>query len=51
MNTLIKKDIPMIISHKDAIQSPEGKKPRYVHFEGYTGCGCGGTHVRHSGEI
>ena len=51
VNTLIKKNIPMIISYAVGIRSPQGKQPRYAHFEWYIGCGCGGTHISHSGEI
>jgi len=28
-----------------------GKSVRFINVEGYTGCGCGGTHVKSSGEI
>jgi Ser-tRNA(Ala) deacylase AlaX len=41
----------MIIDYVTSVKSPEGKTPRYAHFEGYEWCGCGGTHVRSSGEI
>ena len=51
LNHLIELDIPVIVTTDTSIQSPLGKNPRYVQFEGYTGCGCGGTHVRSSGEI
>jgi Ser-tRNA(Ala) deacylase AlaX len=30
---------------------PTGKGARIISFEGFSGCGCGGTHVRNSGEI
>lgn len=33
------------------IWAPPGKSARIVNFAGYEGCGCGGTHIRHSGEI
>ncbi len=48
---LIELDIPVIVTTDMSVQSPLGKTPRYVQFEGYTGCGCGGTPVRSSGEI
>jgi Ser-tRNA(Ala) deacylase AlaX len=33
------------------IWAPPGKSARTVNFAGYAGCGCGGTHVRSTGEI
>lgn len=38
----------MIIEYDTSVQSPEGKTPRYTYFDGYEGCGCGGTHVRNT---
>jgi Ser-tRNA(Ala) deacylase AlaX len=51
IDRLIEWDIKMIITYDMNVKSPEGKTPRYAHFEGYDGCGCGGTHVQSSGEI
>jgi Ser-tRNA(Ala) deacylase AlaX len=51
LDRLIVADIPMIISYHTDVKSPTWKTPRYAHFEGYEWCGCGGTHVRRSGEI
>lgn len=51
LDRLIKLDIPMIITTDASVKSPIGKNPRYVQFEGHTECGCGGTHMRSSGEI
>ncbi|MBI5415016.1 hypothetical protein HZA38_05915 [Candidatus Peregrinibacteria bacterium] len=38
-------------AQKRQIFAPPGKAARVVNFQGYEGCGCGGTHVRDSGEI
>lgn len=51
LDKLIDRDIKMIIEYDTQVKSPEVKTPRYAHFEGYEWCGCGGTHVRSSGEI
>lgn len=52
LDILVRKNIPILVTYDNTtISSPEGKVPRYVSFEGYTGCGCGGTHIRSSGEI
>jgi Ser-tRNA(Ala) deacylase AlaX len=36
---------------RQGVFAPAGKKVRMVHFEGFSACGCGGTHVRDAGEI
>jgi Ser-tRNA(Ala) deacylase AlaX len=51
IDRLVKQDIPMLISYDTDVKSPTGKTPRYARFEWYDGWGCGGTHVRKSGEI
>lgn len=51
IDILIKRYIPMVISYETTLKSPDSKTPRYAYFEGYEGCGCGGTHVKNSGEI
>ncbi len=51
IDRLIEQNIPINITYDTAVPSPTGKIPRYVSFEGYEGCGCGGTHVGSSGEI
>ncbi|MDD2564575.1 MAG: alanine--tRNA ligase-related protein [Salinivirgaceae bacterium] len=33
------------------IYAPAGKSVRVVNFEGFDGCGCGGTHIQSSKEI
>ncbi len=33
------------------LEAPTGKSPRWVEFEWYVWCGCGGTHVKNSSEI
>jgi hypothetical protein len=35
IDVLIEKDIKMIIDYVTSVKSPEGKTPRYAHFEGY----------------
>lgn len=51
LDTLIQKNISLLITYDTQVKSPSGKTPRYVAFEGYEWCGCGGTHVKNSGEI
>ena len=48
---LIAEDIRVIVTTDTTLRSPMGKIPRYVAFDGYEWCGCGGTHVRSSLEI
>ena len=48
---LIAEDIRVIVTTDTTLRSPIGKIPRYVAFDGYEWCGCGGTHVRSSLEI
>lgn len=43
LSELVKREIPLINSFEAT--------PRTVQFEGYPAYSCGGTHVRHSGEI
>lgn len=57
-NELIEKDLKLEIkelSIKEAEQQGlgifTGKSARFINLEGYPGCGCGGTHVKSSGEI
>lgn len=51
IDRLIEQNIPINITYDTNVKSPTGKIPRYVSFEGFDGCGCGGTHVGSSGEI
>ena len=51
VNTVIAENIPVIVSAHTSDKAPIGKIPRYVAFEWYEWCGCGGTHVRSSLEI
>lgn len=51
VNALILQNIPLVVWIKEDVISPLGKAPRYVNFEWSEWCGCGGTHVRSSGEI
>ena len=51
LDHLIEIDIRVIVTTDKSVPSPLGKNPRYVQFDGHTGCGCGGTHLRSSGEI
>ncbi len=51
IDLLIERNITMIIKYDTSMKSPEGKTPRYAHFEWYEWCWCGGTHVRSTGEI
>lgn len=51
IDRLIEQNIPINITYDTAVPSPTGKIPRYVSFEGFDGCGCGGTHVWNSLEI
>ena len=39
------------LASKMGIWAPEGKSARVVTFEGFEGCGCGGTHVLSTKEI
>jgi len=50
---LIQQDIPIIITQEWLwdLKAPTWKSPRYVYFEWYEWCGCGGTHVKTSWEI
>lgn len=50
---LSKKDIPITVRYDwlSELSAPTGKSPRWVEFEWYVGCGCGGTHVKSSSEI
>ena len=36
---------------KRGIWAPPGKSARIVNFKGYKSSGCGGTHVKSTGEI
>lgn len=36
---------------KKGIIAPEGKAARFVHVDGFDGCGCGGTHVKSTNEL
>jgi len=58
VNGLIAQNIPVIINQltseqaqEQGITAPAGKSARVVSFQEFKGCGCGGTHVRSSGEI
>jgi Ser-tRNA(Ala) deacylase AlaX len=51
MNLLIGKDILMQVTYDTSVPGPTGKIPRSVNWEWYLWCGCGGTHVRSTGEI
>lgn len=58
VNDLIAKDLRLEkqdLTSKEAeergIWSPAGKSARVVNFEGFSVCGCGGTHVNSSSEI
>lgn len=58
VNELVDQNIPVrrtLLTEDEAyvkgFHAPLGKSVRVVHFEGDAGCGCGGTHVRNSGEI
>ncbi len=58
INELVAQNIPVIINQltreqaqEHGIMAPPGKVARIVLFQGSKGCGCGGTHVRSSGEI
>ena len=51
VDTVIAANIPIIVSAHTSDKTPIGKIPRYVAFEWYEWCGCGGTHVRSSLEI
>ena len=50
---LIQQDIrvEVTLDTSQDIKAPMWKTPRYVKYDGYDGCGCGGTHVQNSGEI
>ena len=47
------KNIPIVVKYEWLwkLEAPTGKSPRWVEFDGYVGCGCGGTHVKSSSEI
>lgn len=49
--TLERKDLSPEEAQCEGIHAPVGKQVRVVHFNGYSGCGCGGTHVNSSSEI
>ena len=58
INDLVKENIQISnysLSFEEAAQkkiwAPSGKSARVVDFEGFDGCGCGGTHVLNSSEI
>ncbi len=58
INELVTENIPvekLELSCEEAnlkgIKAPPGKSARVIYFKGYTGCGCGGTHVNSSAEI
>lgn len=58
INDLVKENIQISnysLSFEEAAQkniwAPAGKSARVVDFEGFDGCGCGGTHVLNSSEI
>lgn len=51
VDSLIAENISVTISYDTNAKSPTGKTPRYVQFEGFEWCGCGGTHVKNTGEI
>jgi Ser-tRNA(Ala) deacylase AlaX len=46
-----KKDISEEEARSIGMHIPFGKSARVVNFEGYAGCGCGGTHVNSAIEI
>jgi len=50
-NTVIIEDISADQAAKQGLFVPVGKKARIVAFEGFDGCGCGGTHVGSAKEI
>ena len=58
LNELVEQDLKVKIKEiteeevkKCGIWVPEGKSARTVSFEGFSSCGCGGTHVKSSVEI
>jgi len=53
LQELSQKNIPIWVNYKWlwTLETPAGKTPRYVEFEWYKWCGCGGTHVKNSSEI
>ena len=58
INELVKENIKItgyVLSSEEAEQkgvwAPPGKSARVVAFDGYLGCGCGGTHVSNTSEI
>jgi Ser-tRNA(Ala) deacylase AlaX len=58
MDELIANDLPVHkenLSEEEAaarkIWAPPGKSARVVKFEGFEGCGCGGTHVEQSSSL
>ncbi len=58
LDGLVARDINVIIQEltyeeatKQGLFVPQGKQGRIVNFEGFAGCGCGGTHVPSTGKI
>lgn len=52
VNRLIGENLPVEVRYPEWTgNAPIGKSPRIVAYAGDPGCGCGGTHVRSSGEI
>lgn len=58
INHLVQQDIPMhttLLTAEEAAEkgvwAPPGKGARYAAWAGHPGCGCGGTHVRSSGQL
>ncbi len=46
-----KKDLLPEEAERRGLWAPPGKSVRTIGFKGYNSCGCGGTHVRSTGEI
>jgi Ser-tRNA(Ala) deacylase AlaX len=48
---VVKEDLSPEQACAKGIFTPSGKSARVISFDGFAGCGCGGTHVNSSGEI
>lgn len=53
LKELSHKDIPIMVHYEGLweLAAPAWKTPRFVEFQWYTWCWCGGTHVKNSWEI
>lgn len=53
LKELVEENISIAVQYENLweLEAPKGKTPRYVAFEGFEWCWCGGTHVRNSWEI